>query len=183
MKRLLQEIWSWGKAFAAAFIIAILINTFVLQTYKVQGQSMMPNVHENDYAIIYKMTTSYNYGDIVIVDSRVQRNRTVRDSLFENALLSIIMGRHDEHLWIKRVIGKPNDQLEFRDNKLYRNGELLDEPYINEQMRNNPNQVIDVPEAHLFVMGDNRNHSSDSRFVGSIPYDHIVGKVVYHKSE
>lgn len=182
MKRLLQEIWSWGKAFAAAFVIALLINTFVLQTYKVQGQSMMPNVHENDYAIIYKLAQAYDYNDIVIVDSRVQRDRSVRDSLNENALLSLISRNSDQHLWIKRVIGKPNDQLEFRNNKLYRNGEVLDEPYINEQMRNNPNHIIQVPEGQLFVMGDNRNHSSDSRVVGSIPKDHIVGKVVYLKS-
>lgn len=183
MKRLLQEAWSWGRAFAAAFVIALLINTFVLQTYKVQGQSMMPNVHENDYTVIYKMSGNYDYNDIVIIDSRVQRDRTIRDSLYENALLSLFTGRRDEYLWIKRVIGKPGDQLEFRDNKLYRNGELLDEPYINEQMRNNPNQIIDVPERHLFVMGDNRNHSSDSRFIGSIPFDHVIGKVVFRKSE
>lgn len=182
MKRLLHEVWSWGKALIAAFVIALLINTFVLQTYKVQGQSMMPNVHENDYTVIYKLSGSYDYNDIVIVDSRVERNRTLRDALYENALLSIFAGRQDEHLWIKRVVGKPNDQLEFRNNKLYRNGDLLDEPYINEQMRGNPNRVIQVPEGHLFVMGDNRNHSSDSRVVGNIPFDHVVGKVVYRKS-
>lgn len=178
MNRTMKEIWSWTRAFGIALVAALLINTFLLQTYKVQGQSMMPTVHENDYAVIYKMPGALQYGDIVIVDSRIDRDRTWKDGFSENALLSLVLGKQqDEHLWIKRVIGKPGDKLEFTGSKLYRNGELLDESYINEKMQGTSWSVV-VEDQHLFVMGDNRNHSGDSRMIGAIPDSHIVGKVV-----
>lgn len=179
MNRAMKELLGWVRAFGIALVAALLINTFVLQTYKVQGQSMMPTVHENDYAVIYKMPVTLQYGDIVIVDSRIDRERTWKDGLSENALLSLALGKQqDEHLWIKRVIGKPGDKLEFNGDTLYRNGEVLNEPYINEKMKGNSWSVV-VQDQHLFVMGDNRNHSGDSRMIGAIPDSHIIGKVVF----
>ena len=77
------------------------------------------------------------------------------------------------------MIGKPGDQLELKDDKMYRNGVPLDEPYINEAMRANGNKKWTVPADHIFVMGDNRNNSMDSRVIGYIPLDHVLGKKLF----
>ena len=84
-----------------------------------------------------------------------------------------------KNVWVKRVIGRPGDTLAFRDGKVWRNGEPLDEPYINEPMNYSRKDEIKIPEGYVFCMGDNRNHSSDSRFIGPVPVDHVLGKVIW----
>ncbi|MDU2183859.1 MAG: signal peptidase I, partial [Negativicoccus succinicivorans] len=71
------------------------------------------------------------------------------------------------------------DRLGFRDGHVYRNGRALNEPYINEPMKFNLDGEFIVPEGTVFVMGDNRNHSSDSRYIGPVPIGHVLGNVVY----
>jgi len=85
----------------------------------------------------------------------------------------------EEIFWIKRVIGKAGDRLEFKNGKVYRDGVPLDEPYVKEPMLYTSDEVIVVPEGHIFVMGDNRNNSFDSRMVGPIPVDHVIGKYIF----
>ena len=80
----------------------------------------------------------------------------------------------------KRVIGRPGDTLEFKDGHVWRNGEELQEPYTKDPAMNYSRTTpVVVPEGHVFVMGDNRNHSSDSRFIGPVPVDHVLGFVEY----
>ena len=81
---------------------------------------------------------------------------------------------------IKRIIGLPGDHIEMKDNKLYRNGELLNEDYIKEAMVGNEDFAYDIPEGKVFVMGDNRNNSIDSRMIGYIDFDdQVVGRVFF----
>ena len=81
---------------------------------------------------------------------------------------------------IKRIVGLPGDHLEMKDNQLYRNGQLLNEDYINEAMIQNEDFSYDIPEGKIFVMGDNRNHSVDSRNLGYIDFDEqVVGRVFW----
>ncbi|MBO8172349.1 MAG: signal peptidase I [Bacillaceae bacterium] len=174
-----KELYGWINSLFIALILALVINTFVLQTYEVRGESMLPTLQNRDFTIVLKVGHNYDYGDIVVIDSRVNRERTVMDEIMENGLVARLMGETDHHLWIKRVIGKPNDKLEFKDNQLYRNGQKLEEPYIREPMKDIPDRTIVVPEGHYFVMGDNRNFSNDSRYIGSIPAAHVVGKVIF----
>ena len=80
---------------------------------------------------------------------------------------------------IKRIVGLPGDHLSIKDNQLYRNGELLKEDYINEPMIWEDFEC-DIPEGKVFIMGDNRNHSIDSRMIGYIDFDEeIVGRVFF----
>lgn len=178
-KRIFNFVMDWTKTILLGALLAILVNAFIIQAYRVQGQSMVPTLHSDDYTVIFKIGNNYDYGDIVVIDSRVKRHRTIKDALVENNLLAPIFVKDDEHLWIKRVIGKPNDRLEIKDDQLYRNGQLVDEPYINEKMMNNPDKVIVVPKDYIYVMGDNRNYSMDSRVIGPIPLDNVLGKVIF----
>ena len=72
-----------------------------------------------------------------------------------------------------------SDTLAFHDGKVWRNGEALDEPYINEPMEYSRKGEITIPDGYVFCMGDNRNHSSDSRFIGPVPIDHVLGTVIW----
>jgi signal peptidase I len=176
----LYEIWSWVRSIGIAFIIAFCISVFVFQPFKVSGHSMDPSLHDKQFLIVSKFshTFSYlpNYSDIVVIDSRVDRIRTFKDDLLEFPLLQFLTSSSDPIFYVKRVIGKPGDTLEFKDHKVFRNGIALQEPYIKETMNYTSDQKLVVPDKHIFVMGDNRNNSNDSRSIGFIPLDHVMGK-------
>ena len=86
----------------------------------------------------------------------------------------------NETFIIKRVIGISGDHIEIKDNELYLNGELLEEDYINSAMTNTEDMVVDVPKGKVFVMGDNRNNSLDSRKLGYFDFEEdVIGKVFF----
>lgn len=140
---------------------------------------MEPTLADQSRVYISKLPQLIEYkpkfGDIVVIDSRVYHHRTWKDDIQESLIMQLIERKQDHNIWIKRVIGLPGDTIEFRNNKVYRNGKLLVEPYIKEPMRNTPNETIHVPKGYIFVMGDNRNYSKDSRDIGCIPIDHVIG--------
>jgi signal peptidase I len=185
--KILHEIYDWVYSIVIAFALALFINIFIFQPTEVVGSSMEPTLQNHNYIIISKMFHTLrsvpDYNDIVIVDSRITRERTWKDDFTEPLLtyLSVIkksaVQPHD--IWVKRVIGKPGDELEIKDSKIYRNGTLLNETYIKETMVTTGDKKITVPANHVFVMGDNRNNSMDSRFIGPIPVDHVLGNMVF----
>ncbi len=178
--KILRQIWSWFGPMALSFVLVLFIGVFVFQSTKVLGHSMDPTLHDSQKVFVTKLnhTFSYepDYGDIVIIDSRVTQKRTFMNDLADSPLISLFTASDDRHIWIKRVIGKPGDVLEFRDHQVIRNGEVLEEPYVKEKMQYTSDQTWVVPENHIFVMGDNRNNSMDSRAIGFIPLDHVLGK-------
>lgn len=183
--KLLSEVFSWTKALVIAAALAVTINVFIFQPTKVMGSSMEPTLNNNEMVFISKLTHTLkevpDYGDIIIIDSRVDRERNILDDLNENAILTYLSGKApDHHIWIKRVIGKAGDVIEMKNHKVYRNGEELIEPYIKELMQDPAAEKITVPEGHVFVMGDNRNNSSDSRIIGPVPINHILGKLIFN---
>jgi signal peptidase I len=177
-----KETLSWVGTFGIALVLALIIGIFVFQPYQVEGHSMDPTLHDKERVYVSKLSHTFSYmpdyGDIVIIDSRVDRKRTFRDDIVNNPLLQLFTGKHDdEHIFfVKRVIGKPGDVLTFKDHKVYRNGTALDEPYIKETMNFTSDKTWTVPEKSIFVMGDNRNNSRDSRDIGYVPLDHVMGK-------
>jgi signal peptidase I len=155
---------------------ALFINIFVVQHMVVEGHSMEPTLQNHEHLCISKLSHTLGqapgYGDIVVVDSRVDRQRDMKDDLTApiNAWVS-----EQRFVLIKRVIGRPGDVLEFKDGFVYRNGIRLDEPYIKEPMKYATAPKTTVAANHIFVMGDNRNDSRDSRYIGNIPLDHVLG--------
>jgi len=178
MKRF-RRLRSWLGSLVIAYVISLFVGIFVIQPFKVDGHSMDPTLRDNQRLFVSKISHTFsrlpNYGDIVIIDSRVQRDRKFIDEVLENPLIQLVRKHEDRAFYVKRVIGKPGDLLEIRGGTLYRNGARLQEPYIKETMSDYTVGRWTVPKGHVFVMGDNRNHSEDSRAIGFIPLDHVLG--------
>lgn len=185
--KIFRELLSWVGTILISVFVALLVIIFLFQPTSVNGESMENTLHNSDKIIINKTQNIFHgipkYEDIVIIDSRVDRKRTFIDNIIDplkyNILVSKFTKNADEIFWVKRVIGQPGDVLEFKDGKVVRNGEALDEKYIKEEMDYQSDEKITVPEKSIFVMGDNRNHSSDSRVIGCVPLDHVVGKYLF----
>ncbi|WP_244869393.1 signal peptidase I [Veillonella montpellierensis] len=186
-RAVMHEVFDWIYAVVIALALAMVIHIFIMQPTRVSGESMENTLHNGDFLVVTKwnhvMRKAPNYGDIVIIDSRVRRDRSWKDDAIE-PLMTYLSVFHKEsqtnHVWVKRVIGKAGDTLEFRDGHVWRNGQELQEPYTkNEIMNYSRTTPVVIPEGMVFVMGDNRNHSSDSRFIGPVPVDHVLGTVVF----
>ena len=162
------------KEFIKDIIIAIIIVaviTVIIKPTIVKESSMEPTLYENNYLIINKLSYFHKdhpgYGDIIVFKSDLEKTDGTGKKLL-----------------IKRVIGVEGDTMTIQDGKVYRNGELLDEPYIHgqETMADEGMDIIDmeVGEDELFCMGDNREVSLDSRSpqVGNVDEDDVVGKAV-----
>ena len=150
-------------------IIAIIIAAIILAFFKpiiVQQESMQPNFYSGDYVITsrqsYRLFGQPERGDVIVFKSGLYDETGNQKNL------------------IKRIIGLPGDTVEIKAGDVYINGELLQEEYVAEQGLSGEMEAVTVPEGRLFVMGDNRRVSQDSRnaAVGTIDMDSIVGKVV-----
>lgn len=181
MKKIIKEVLMWVGSLALAITITFAITVFVIQPTKVLGSSMEPTLQDGQFIFVSKLSHTFktepDYGDIVILDSRVDYPRTFKDDTLDHPILIKLFGDDKKQIFfVKRIIGKEGDEIRFIDHKVYRNGEELDEPYTNEVMQYTSDETFIVPEGHVFVLGDNRNHSTDSRDIGMIPIDHILGK-------
>ncbi len=140
-----------------AILIALLINVFAGQATRVEGQSMEPSLHTDQRLVVEKI--SYRFHGPHRFDVVVIRVPSQGDELL-----------------IKRIVGLPGETVEIHDGHVYIDGQALDEPFITEQTRPGRYGSITVPPLHVFVLGDNRNHSNDSRSFGPVPIENIVGR-------
>ena len=143
-----------------AIVIALLIHLFLAQATRVYGQSMEPNLHTNQRLVVEKL--SYRFHG-------PQR--------FDVVVLKV--ASQGDELLIKRVIGLPGETVEIQDGHVYINGQPLDEPYLVSDTRPGRQGRIVVPPLHVFVLGDNRGDSRDSRYFGAVPLEAIRGHVVF----
>jgi signal peptidase I len=177
--KIMNEVFTWIGSALAGIFIALIISAFLFQPTKVVGSSMDPTLEDSYRIFISKLPriTNYNpeYGDIVIIDSRVDRPRHWKDDILDSPLIKFFSSGEDDHyIWVKRVIGKPGDVLEYHEGKVWRNGKKLEEPYVKEEMQF-PFERTVVPKDTIYVMGDNRNCSKDSRVIGPIPIKNVLG--------
>jgi signal peptidase I len=148
---------------ALAVILYLVIQTFVVQTYRVEQVSMVPTLQEDQHLLIDKLTPrfdDYSRGDIIVFHPPGQPADTTP--------------------YIKRVIGVGGDHIELRDGQVFINGALLDEKYIatDGDTESYGEDTWDVPEGMLFVMGDHRSQSVDSRQFPTtfVPVDQVIGR-------
>ncbi len=154
----LKEAYEWVQAIAVAVVLALLINQFLFAMVQVEGGSMLPTLQSKERLVVTKLFYKPKAQDIVVVKSHA-------------------LGKHI----IKRVIAVPGDVIDIDEatGDVTVNGEVLDEPYILEKLRSGGNvnsYPLEIPEDYVFVMGDNRNNSHDSRTLGLVAFDDVVGR-------
>jgi signal peptidase I len=139
-----------------AILIAVLLNLFVVQPTKVRGESMEPTLHTNEYLLVEKISYRFHpprRGDVVVFK----------------------YPRDEAENFIKRVIAVPGDTVEIVSGRVYINGQPTVEPYLLQLPRESMPPTI-VPQGQLFVLGDNRLNSNDSRSFGMVSLDEVLGR-------
>jgi signal peptidase I len=167
-----------------AFVVALLIKTFLLQAFYIPSASMEPTLVEGDRVLVEKV--SYRLGapergDVVVFEKNLvipipgeadgSLGKKIGDSF--RGLFGFPTGTEQD--FIKRVMAVGGDKIEGRDGQVYVNDELVDEPYLTEGQQTSPFGPTEIPQGKIFVMGDNRNNSDDSRNFGPIDADAVVG--------
>lgn len=147
---------------AAAFVIAMLVQFFLVKPFSIHQVSMEPTLVEGDRILLSRLTYHFRdpkSGDVVVFNSPV----------------------NDEEDLVKRIVAVAGDSVAIRNGTLYVNGKMQEEPYLLERPFYGDYAETTVPVDHVFVLGDNRNNSSDSRVFGAISIDSIIGEafVIY----
>ena len=161
------DLFFWLQTFVVVLAVLILLFTFVGRIITVDGPSMLPTLHDKDVLILRSIAYTPEQGDIVV--------------------LTKDFDHYEDQPIVKRVIavGGQNVRIDYNESKVYVDGVALEEPYILEQTMYFPGgdlsiQELEIPEGHVFVMGDNRNNSADSRYfvIGPVDVHRILGKVI-----
>ena len=161
-------------------VVAVLVKTFLLQAFYIPSPSMVPTLLVDDRVLVSKLSHSFERGGVIVFDSPLYEHP--REWLPEKVLRNLreVVGvQHPTAHLIKRVVAVGGDQVEVREGQVLVNGVTQDEPYLAEGSWMEDMEAQLIPAEHLWVMGDNRNNSRDSRWFGPIPVDTVTGKVVF----
>jgi signal peptidase I len=164
-----KEVLEWLRAFAIGIIIIIFIRAFFFSNYVVEGESMMPTLQDGNKLVVNKI--GFHVGEL-------------------NRFDVIVFHANEEEDYVKRIIGLPGDKIEYKEDQLYINRKKVEEPYLEKYRKAALGGQLTgdftleeitgsekVPKGSLFVLGDNRLGSWDSRHFGFISTDQVVGKV------
>lgn len=168
MSKRKSELFDWIKALLIAFILAFVVRTYFFSPIVVDGPSMLPTLHDQDKMIVnkfkYRISEPERF-DIVVFHAINQKD------------------------FIKRIIGLPGEHVEMKDGILYIDGQEVSEPFLESNqvqfdypltrdftLEEIPGGYEKIPEDYVLVLGDNRNNSTDSRSIGLVSVDEIVGK-------
>ena len=160
-----RDLYEWTQALVCSVLAVVLLFTFVVRLIGVDGHSMVPTLQDGDRLLVLNSLwdSDYEYGDIVVLR---------KESFLEEPI-------------VKRVIATEGQtvDIDFASGNVYVDGELLEEDYINEPtyVEEGTEFPLTVPEGSIFVMGDNRNHSSDSRSsdLGTVDTRYVIGRAVF----
>ena len=199
-KAKLKDIIEWIYCIIIAVVLALLIRYYVGTPTIVKQSSMYPTFKQNDRLVLNRIyrtvKTTPSRGEIITFEAPTIHDATNKDnnstnytakyttknrSWFESFMYNVLeIGKIS---YIKRVIALPGEHLEIKNGKVYINGNELKEEYLADTVKTESMDGafydLVVPEGTVFVMGDNRSGSSDSRIFGCIPYEKIEGKVVF----
>ena len=163
MKKILYDLFDVAKTVIIVLIISFATRYYIFQPFVVEGHSMDPNFYDQEYLLVNKLTYRIGEpkrGDVVVFQAP----------------------NNPQYDYIKRIIGLPGEKVAITNSTIYINGEKIDESYLDDSVKtyikNDPSMNLEVTLAddEYFVLGDNREHSSDSREWGILPYKNIVGK-------
>lgn len=159
------ELFDWLKTFAIAFAVVMVLHFFVFNLSTVEGHSMEPTLTENEWLFVNKwayLVGKPKVGDVVILKEP--------DTVSK-----------EKKFLVKRVVGVPGDRIQIHNKRLYRNGELVEEPYTDTLIEDMSYGPEVIREGHYFVMGDNRHAraSLDSRSFHAVPDELIQGRADY----
>lgn len=192
----------YSKAFFPVILIVFVLRSFVVEPFRIPSGSMLPSLHIGDFILVNKFV----YGvRLPIIDQKVI-------GISEPGRGDVMVFRfpHDQSInYIKRVVGLPGDQIEYRDKELIINGEAIsrapadddvlaaigngrdsvshfeevldgvNHSILTDSNKPSTNMRFSVPEGHYFVMGDNRDYSNDSRYWGFVPEENIIGEAFF----
>lgn len=205
-KSFIKVVLEYAFFLIPVIVVSLLLQNFVISTFKVSGDSMSPTLQHGQSMMMYRLGTPNRF-DVVVVESpdevyEREENGELKKDLFGNSI---------RRLYIKRIIGMPGDTLAYRDNELYINGEKYEEPYLNSYRQQIAGQYMAdstledymvyarmvipmlpqenttlvekdgikvIPEGFYFVLGDNRLYSKDSQEYGLVNKKLIKGVVI-----
>jgi signal peptidase I len=167
-----RTIVEWVAVIVGAVVLALVIKTFLFQAFYIPSESMVSTLEVGDRVLVNKLSYrlhDINRGDIVVFErpEADESNDGIEDL-------------------IKRVIGLPGDSLVIKDGRILINGQLLEEPYLDEGVTTQAGPIACaeadpcvIPDDMVWVMGDNRGSSRDSRWFGPIPDDDVIGRAFF----
>lgn len=164
-----KQKFSLLKTLGVSIVLVVFLRTFLFTNYVVDGESMMPTLEDGNLLMVNKI--EMRIGELERFDI-------------------VVFHKSKQEDFVKRVIGLPGDHIEYKDDVLYINGEKVEEPFLEKykegliggkltgdyKLEEETGQMT-VPENHIFVVGDNRLDSWDSRHFGFVRMDQVVGKV------
>lgn len=160
MKKTSSSLIEWIICIVIAVALTFLIKAYLFDIVRVSGHSMDPTLSDRDMLGVQKISmhkNNYKLGDIITFDP----------------------GEKGDGLYIKRVIGIPGDTVEIKDGTVYVNNNKVTEPYLSSNTYTDGNLKIKVTDGFIFVLGDNRSVSEDSRAIGLVPMENIKGHAVF----